>query len=75
MEKVGEGSFGASTAVGTGGAVSLLIIEAASDLGPATEPVGVGTISALLTTSSGKVSLGKYEVGLDDETGVDGLVK
>jgi hypothetical protein len=53
----------------------LLIIEACSDLGPVTDPEGVGTRSAFLITSPGKASLGKYEAGLEDDTGVEGLVK
>jgi hypothetical protein len=50
------------------------MMEACSDLGPATGPSGAGTSKALLIISSGKFIFGRYEVGLDD-TGVDGLVK
>jgi hypothetical protein len=76
-EKVGDVFRGGSTAVrgGAGTETSLLIIDACSDLGPLIDPEGVGTRSAFLTTSSGKASLGKYDVGPDDDVGVDGLVK
>jgi hypothetical protein len=76
MEKVGDclrGDSGAAGA-GAGAETSLLMIEACSDLGPATDPSGVGTNNALLMISSGKFIFGRYDVGLDD-TGVDGLVK
>jgi hypothetical protein len=51
------------------------MMEACSDFGPATDPSGVGTSKALLIISSGKSIFGRYDVGLDDDTGVDGLVK
>jgi hypothetical protein len=82
IEKVGDclrGDSGAVSAgggagVGVGTEASLLTIGACSDLGPARDPSGVGTINALLMLSSGNVILGRYDVGLGD-TGVEGLVK
>ncbi len=66
-----EGEAGAGAGAGT--EASLLTIEACSDLGPARDPAGVGTINVVLT-SSGNVIFGRNDVGFGD-TGVEGLVK
>jgi hypothetical protein len=70
-----SGAAEAGAGAGAGTETSLLMMEACSDFGPATDPSGVGTSKALLIISSGKSIFGRYDVGLDDDTGVDGLVK